>query len=81
MKLQPEKTVGLNIFTAYGEGYVSVNAVRHTANLIVLPERLITDWTKADFAALSTARTLAVAMSSSIPQPLIVRPSAARHSR
>ena len=55
MKLQPEKTVGLNIFTAYGEGYVSVNAVRHTANLIVLPERLITDWTKADFAALSTA--------------------------
>ena len=55
MKLQPEKTVGLNIFTAYGEGYVSVNAVRHTANLIVLPERLITGWTKADFAALSTA--------------------------
>ena len=50
MKLQLEKTVGLNIFTAYGDGYVSVNAVRHTANLIVLPERLITDWTKADFA-------------------------------
>ena len=53
MKLQPEKTVGLNIFTAYGEGYVSVNAVRHTANLIVLPERLITDWTKADFTQLA----------------------------
>ena len=53
MKLQPERTVGLNIFTAYGEGYVSVNAVRHTSNLIVLPDRLVTDWTEATFATLS----------------------------
>ena len=70
MKLQPEKTVGLNIFTAYGEGYVSVNAVRHTANLIVLPERLITDWTKADFAALSTADS--VHLVSSVPRPWMI---------
>jgi len=37
--------------------------------------------TTAALAAESTARTLAVAMSSSIPQPQMVRPSAARHSR
>ena len=55
MKLQPERTVGLNIFTAYGEGYVSVNAVRHTSNLIVLPNRLVTSWTDARFETLSTA--------------------------
>ena len=55
MKLEIAPTEGKNTVTAYGEDYVSVNAVRHTANLIVLPERLITDWTKADFAALSTA--------------------------
>ncbi|MFT3850831.1 MAG: Mth938-like domain-containing protein [Propionivibrio sp.] len=55
MKLQPERTAGLNIFTAYGEGYVTVNAVRHTANLIVLPERLVTEWTRASFETLSAS--------------------------
>ena len=29
MKLQPAKTEGQNIFTAYGDGYVSINAIRH----------------------------------------------------
>lgn len=54
MKLQPERIVGQNIFTAYGEGYVSVNAVRHTSNLIVLPDRLVEAWTAASFDTLST---------------------------
>lgn len=53
MKLQPERTVGLNIFTAYGEGYVSINAVRHSSNLIVLPNHIITGWTQATFETLS----------------------------
>lgn len=55
MKLQIATTEGQNTFTAYGEGYVSVNAVRHGSNLIVLPERLIPDWTTASFATLSLA--------------------------
>lgn len=55
MKLQLERTIGLNVFTAYGEGYVSVNAVRHTSNLIVLPDRLVADWTDASFETLSTS--------------------------
>lgn len=30
--------------------YVSVNAVRHTRNILVLPDRLVPEWTQADFA-------------------------------
>ena len=55
MKLQIATTEGQNTFTAYGEGYVSVNAVRHSSNLIVLPERLILDWTPGSFDSLSLA--------------------------
>ena len=55
MKLQIATTEGQNTFTAYGEGYVSVNAVRHSSNLIVLPDRLIPEWTTATFATLSLA--------------------------
>ena len=53
MKLQIAPTEGLNTFTAYGEGYVSVNAVRHSGNIVVLPDRIIAGWTAATFAALS----------------------------
>jgi uncharacterized protein len=55
MKLQLDKTAGLNTFTAYGEGYVCVNGVRYSRNLAVLPDRLLPDWTQA------TAETLCVA--------------------
>jgi uncharacterized protein len=53
MKLKPAQTEGQNVFTAYGEGYVSVNAIRYTNNLIVLPQRLITEWTSARFETLA----------------------------
>jgi len=55
MKLQLAKTDGLNTFTAYGEGYVSVNGVRHDHNLAVLPNRLIPEWTQASFDSLTLA--------------------------
>lgn len=53
MKLQLARSEGWNTFTAYGEGYVSVNAVRHSSNLIVLPDRLINGWTSASFETLA----------------------------
>ena len=53
MKLQLERSDGLNTFTAYGAGYVSVNGVRHTCNLALLPDRLIPDWTQATCATLT----------------------------
>ena len=55
MKLKLAQTVGQNAFTAYGAGYVSVNAVRHQSNLVVLPDRLITDWTQSGFETLNAA--------------------------
>jgi uncharacterized protein len=55
MKLQLAKTDGLNTFTAYGEGYVSVNGIRHEQNVAVLPDRLIREWTQASFDSLTLA--------------------------
>ena len=55
MKLQLAQTEGWNTITAYGEDYVSVNAVRHQDNLIVLPYQLIEKWTPASFSTLSRA--------------------------
>ena len=55
MKLQAVQHIGQNTFTAYGEGYVSVNTVRYVGNLIVLPERLIPDWIPGNFDSLSLA--------------------------
>ncbi len=53
MKLHRTQTAGQNTFTAYGESYVSVNAIQYSSNLIVFPDRLITDWTMACFETLS----------------------------
>ena len=55
MKLQIAQTVGQNTVTAYGDGYVSVNAVRYVSNLVILPDRLITEWTVARFETLGVA--------------------------
>ncbi|HUN67823.1 MAG TPA: Mth938-like domain-containing protein [Burkholderiales bacterium] len=54
MKLQPLAPSALNTITGYGEGYVMINAARHEANLIVLPERIL-PWEVAGFAALEEA--------------------------
>ena len=53
MKLQLAQTEGWNTFTAYGDGYVSVNAVRHTESLVVLPYQLIEGWTTSNFDTLT----------------------------
>ncbi len=55
MKLRVATTEGQNTFTAYGDGYVSVNAIRYTSNIIVLPERLMPEWTKSTLDTLSVA--------------------------
>lgn len=53
MKLHLSSAAGLNLFTAHGEGYVAVNNERHETNLIVLPESIIADWTKASVLTLT----------------------------
>ena len=42
-------------FTAYGEGYVSINGERFTQPVVVTPEQVLTDWTAQDFATLAPA--------------------------
>lgn len=86
MKLQAVQPESQNTFTAYGDGYVSVNAVRYSNNLIVLPERLIPDWTPdsfdtlslADFELLATLDTEIILLGTGtrlrFPRPELMRP-------
>jgi uncharacterized protein len=55
MKLQLTPSGGWNVFTAYGEAYVEVNAIRYANSIVVLQNRVIEAWTGADFASLSLA--------------------------
>lgn len=45
MKLHRDSTDGLYSFTGYGDGYVAVNGRQFQGNLVLLPQRLIEDWT------------------------------------
>ena len=53
MKLHLSNISGSNAFTGYGEGYVMVNRQRYERNLVVLPDRIVTDWQAAGFDQLS----------------------------
>jgi uncharacterized protein len=55
VKLHLSSTAGLNIFTAYGEGYVAVNHRKYEENLIVLPDSVTPDWSTATVATLAAA--------------------------
>ncbi|OGA03782.1 MAG: hypothetical protein A3I00_04430 [Betaproteobacteria bacterium RIFCSPLOWO2_02_FULL_64_12] len=55
MKLHLADAAGLNAFTAYGAGYVMVNRQRHEKSVVVLRDRIITDWTATSFEALAAA--------------------------
>ena len=49
MKLHLTDISGINVFTGYGAGYVMINRQRHEQNLVVLRDRLLTDWQPAGF--------------------------------
>ena len=53
MKLHLSNPAGLNLFSAYGDGYVAVNKEKHAINLIVLPESIIFEWSTATPATLA----------------------------
>ena len=53
MKLHLADAAGLNSFTGYGTGYVLVNRQRHEKSVVVLPDRIITDWAATSFEALA----------------------------
>ena len=53
MKLHLANTAGLNMFTAYGDGYVAVNQEKYEKNLILLPDSIIPEWSTATIATLT----------------------------
>jgi len=55
LKLHLSNVSGINAFTGYGEGYVMVNRQRYERSLVVLPDRLVTDWQPAGFDQLNAA--------------------------
>jgi uncharacterized protein len=52
VKLHASAPGGVNLFSGYGQGYVSVNGIRHESSLVVLPDRVV-DWPARNFATLS----------------------------
>lgn len=44
MKLHLADFSDLNAFTGYGPGYVEVNRMQYSCNLIVLPDQIIQNW-------------------------------------
>ena len=52
MKLQLSLPAGINLITAYGDGFVEVNRERRTASLILLPDHQA-DWPVARFEDLA----------------------------
>ncbi len=55
MKLHPAQASSRNIFTGYGDSYVSVNGIRYETNLIVMPERILEHWPVSDVPAMVAA--------------------------
>lgn len=55
MKLHLSNISGVNAFTGYGEGYVMVNRQRYERSLVVLHDRILTEWQPAGFDELSAA--------------------------
>jgi uncharacterized protein len=86
LKLHLESRSALNALTAYGEGYVMVNGERIERSVVVLPERILTDWPAASFAELAPEHFAALAdlgceivllgtgMQLRFPRPEIVHP-------
>lgn len=55
MKLQRDITIGQNIVTAIGTGYIDINGMRHESSLLLMPRRIDAGWGAAGFDALEEA--------------------------
>ncbi len=53
MKLHLDRFEGLNAFTGYGDGYVSINGRDVATGVVVFPDRLIEPWDVPEVTALT----------------------------
>ena len=60
LKLHPAATSARNTVTGYGAGFVAVNGTRFERSLVVLPQRVVTDWSATTFEALEAAQLAAL---------------------
>lgn len=91
MKLHLTQAAGQNLFTAYGADYVQVNRERFETSVIVMPDRLITDWpprtleqlTEAHFAHIVTLQPEIVLLGTGkvlcFPHPRLSNPLTQAH--
>jgi uncharacterized protein len=61
LKLHPDAATARNTVTGYGAGFVAVNGVRFERSVVVLPDRIVTDWRATTFDALEPAQLAALA--------------------
>jgi uncharacterized protein len=90
LKLHAASPGSAYVFTRYGEGYVMVNDQRFERSLVVMPERLWTDWPATSFEALEAAHLealvpldrevilLGTGAKLRFPPPAVMRPLAGR---
>lgn len=86
MKLSLTNPTGQNVVSGYGPGYVTIGAVRHEHNLVVMPETLLEPWApggfdqlrEEDFAAIVELRPEIVLLGTGarqrFPAPQLLRP-------
>ena len=55
MKLHLTRSGGRNLFTGYGEGYVSINEQSYERHIVVAPDHEIVNWDAESFDALTPA--------------------------
>ena len=53
MKFHLTRSGGRNLFTGYGEGYVSINEQRFERPIVVTPDSAVADWSATSFEALT----------------------------
>jgi len=56
LKLHADQPNALNTITAYGPGYIEINAVRHETSVLVMPEGDIRPWPAARFEDLTAGQ-------------------------
>ena len=54
MKLHLTQAENNNLITACGDGFVDINKQRYTQQLIVMPDKLILDWSAKNFKSLTS---------------------------
>ncbi|WP_150429178.1 Mth938-like domain-containing protein [Dechloromonas sp. CZR5] len=55
MKLHTSTTDGINLFSAYGDDFVTINQEKYFENVVLLPDAIVPAWTSTTLATLTEA--------------------------